>query len=78
MVEPKIATARILADLNLAVRYRIAICIYASRKFGGCNIDRQTTKFSGYTVSRSNVSTLDLVVLLKIDSSTVLASSMQQ
>ena len=26
-VEPKIAIARILADLNLAVRYGIAICI---------------------------------------------------
>ena len=32
-VEPKIAIARLLADLNLAVRYRIAIHIYASRKF---------------------------------------------
>jgi hypothetical protein len=33
-VEPKIAIARILADLNLAVQYGIAICIiYASRKF---------------------------------------------
>ena len=34
-VEPKIANiARILADLNLAVRYRIAILIiYVSRKF---------------------------------------------
>jgi hypothetical protein len=32
-VEPKIAIARILADLNLAVRYGIAIRIYASRKF---------------------------------------------
>ena len=32
-VEPKIAFARILADLNLAVRYGIAIRIYASRKF---------------------------------------------
>ena len=32
-VEPKIAIARIWADLNSAVRYRIAICIYASRKF---------------------------------------------
>ena len=33
MVEPKIAIARILADLNLAVRYGIAIrIIYASRK----------------------------------------------
>ena len=31
-VEPKIAIARILADLNLAVRYRIAIRIHASRK----------------------------------------------
>ena len=51
-VEPKIATARILVDLNLAVRYRIAIRIYASRKFwwifnfGGYNIDRQTAKFN--------------------------------
>ena len=26
-VEPKFAIARILADLNLAVRYRIGICI---------------------------------------------------
>ena len=33
VVEPKIAIARILADLNLAVRYRNAIHIYASRKF---------------------------------------------
>ena len=32
-VEPKIAIARILADLNLAVWYGIPICIYASRKF---------------------------------------------
>ncbi len=32
-VEPKIAIAIILADLNLAVRYGIAICIYASRIF---------------------------------------------
>ena len=32
-VEPKIAIARILADLNLVVQYGIAICIYASRKF---------------------------------------------
>ena len=32
-VEPKIAIERILADLNLAVRYGIAIHIYASRKF---------------------------------------------
>ena len=32
-VEPKIAITRILADLNLAVRYGIAIHIYASRKF---------------------------------------------
>ena len=32
-VEPKIAIIRILADLNLAVRYGIATCIYASRKF---------------------------------------------
>ena len=31
-VEPKIAIARILVDLNLAVRYGIAIRIYASRK----------------------------------------------
>ena len=33
VVEPKIAIARILADLNLAVRYGIAIRIYVSRKF---------------------------------------------
>ena len=32
-VEPKIAIERILADLNLVVRYGIAIRIYASRKF---------------------------------------------
>ena len=32
-VEPKIAIERILADLNLAVRYGIAMRIYASRKF---------------------------------------------
>ena len=32
-VEPKIAIGKILAGLNLAVRYGIAICIYTSRKF---------------------------------------------
>ena len=32
-VEPQIAIIRILADLNLAVRYGIAIRIYVSRKF---------------------------------------------
>ena len=32
-IEPKIAIARILVNLNLAVRYRIAIRIYVSRKF---------------------------------------------
>ena len=32
-VKPKIAVARLLADLNLAVRYGIAICIYTNRKF---------------------------------------------
>ena len=31
-VEPKIAITRILADLNLVVRYGIAIRIYVSRK----------------------------------------------
>ena len=39
-VEPKIAIAGILADLNLAVRYGIAICIlYASRKFWTVHIN---------------------------------------
>ena len=33
VVEPKIAIARILADLNLVVQYGIAVRIYASRKF---------------------------------------------
>ena len=53
MVEPKITIARILADLNLTIRYRIAIRINESRKFwrilicnGGCNIDHQTAKFN--------------------------------
>ena len=32
-VEPKIAIARILVNLNLAVWYGIAICMYANRKF---------------------------------------------
>ena len=32
-VEPNIAIARILVNLNLAVQYGIAIHIYASRKF---------------------------------------------
>ena len=53
-VEPKIAIERILADLNLAVRYGIAIRIYASRKFWRTSgsglavviIDRQTAKFN--------------------------------
>ena len=35
VVEPKITIARILADLNLAVRYRIAIHIYARGNFDG-------------------------------------------
>jgi hypothetical protein len=56
-VEPKIAITRILADLSLAVRYGIAIRIYVSRKFGefsfgGCNIDRQTTKFNRLSKQR--------------------------
>ena len=34
-VEPKIAIARILADLNMVVWYGIAIRIDASRKFWG-------------------------------------------
>ena len=40
----------------LAVRYGIAICIYASKKFwrifnlAVVELDRQTAKFSGYTV----------------------------
>ena len=33
VVEPKIAIARILADLNLAVWYGIDTRMYASRKF---------------------------------------------
>ena len=51
-VEPKTAIKRILADLNLAVRYGIAIRIYASRKFladfnlAVVIIDRQTAKFN--------------------------------
>ena len=51
-VEPKIAIERILADLNLAVRYGIAMRIYASRKFwrifnlAVVIIDRQTAKFN--------------------------------
>ena len=48
-VEPKIAIERILADLNLAVRYGIAIRIHASRKFWNLAvviIDRQTAKFN--------------------------------
>ena len=32
-VGSQIATSNILADLNFAVRYRIAISIYASKKF---------------------------------------------
>ena len=32
-IEPKIAIARILVDLNLAVQYEIAARIYSSRKF---------------------------------------------
>ena len=32
-VEPQIAITRVLVDFNLAVQYRIAIHIYASRKF---------------------------------------------
>ena len=32
-VGPQIGIAKILADLNLAVRYGIATCIYASMKY---------------------------------------------
>ena len=56
-VESKIAIARILADLSLAVQYGITIHIlYVSRKFwrifnlAVVNIDCQTAKFSGYLV----------------------------
>ena len=51
-VESKIAIARILADLNLAVQYGIAIRIYAKGEilvnfnYGGCTRDRQTAKFN--------------------------------
>ena len=45
-VEPQIAITRILVDLNLAAWYGTAIRMYASRKFGGCNIDCQTAKFN--------------------------------
>ena len=53
-VGPQIAIRRILADLNLAVRYGIAIRIYASRKFWRILIwrlqyrppNRQTAKFN--------------------------------
>ena len=37
-IESKIAIARILTDLNLAVRYRIAIRIYVNRNFGDFNL----------------------------------------
>ena len=53
VVEPKItiATIILLADLNLAVRYRITIYIpEILANLISCNIDYQTTKFSSYTV----------------------------
>ena len=61
MVGSQIVIAKVLADLNLAVRYGIAIHIYASKKFWWILIWRlleQTAKppnlipatFSGYTV----------------------------
>ena len=38
-------------ELNLAVEPKITIArILADFKFGGCNIDRQTAKFTGYTI----------------------------
>ena len=37
-IEPKITIARILADLNLAVRYEIAIRMYASRRLADFNL----------------------------------------
>ena len=46
-VGPKIPIARILADLNLAVQYGMAICIYASKKYWQIliwQLHRQTTK----------------------------------
>jgi hypothetical protein len=70
VVEPKIAIARILANLNLAVWYGIAIRIYASREFwpilnlAVVMIDRQTAKFSGYTVPchyNTNPSLVDII-----------------
>ena len=48
-VGSQIAIANVLADLNLAVRYGIAICIYASNKFWRILIWRllmQTAKLS--------------------------------
>ena len=61
-VGSQIATAKVLVDLNLAIRYRITIRIYASKKFWAdfnlavAHADRQTAKFnsllnfSSYTV----------------------------
>ena len=54
-VEPKIAIARMLVDLNLAVWYGIAMCIiyYVSRNFGGFLIWRLliwTTKLPKFLV----------------------------
>ena len=55
-VESQIAISNVLADLNMAVRYRIAICIYVSNKVRRILIWwllRQSAKLpnlSGYTV----------------------------
>ena len=51
MVEPQITIVKILADLNLAVRYGIAICKYeilAGFNLAIAKVDHQTAKFDTY------------------------------
>ena len=51
MVEPQITIVKILADLNLAVRYGIAICKYeilVGFNLAIAKVDHQTAKFDTY------------------------------
>ena len=45
MVGSQIAITNVLVDLNLAVRYGIAICLYASKKFWQILIRRLLRQF---------------------------------
>ena len=49
-VEPKIAIARILTNLIWRFSTGLPYIYIQVGKFGGCNVDCQTAKFSGYMI----------------------------